>query len=64
MGKGGGGEGRGSCSSPVCGKLSFQTSFSCILALKLDKERVMEDVVTMPSPLPNGLKINLFSFLL
>ena len=54
MGKG------GSCSSPVCGKLLFQTNFSCVLALKWDEERVMEGVVRMPPP--NGLKIDLSSF--
>ena len=37
----------------------FKLIFSCVLALKLDKERVMEGVVTMP---PNGLKIDIFSF--
>ena len=40
----------------------FKLIFSCVLALKFDKEMLMEGVVTMPSP--NGLKIDLFSFLL
>ena len=42
--------------------ISVKLIFSCVLALKLDKERVMEGVVTMPPP--NGLKIDpVFLFL-
>ena len=44
--------------------LYFKLIFSCVLAPKLDKERMMEGVETMPFPPPpptNRLKIDLFS---